>query len=420
MSGGVSGIVQPAPAGWIAPIPAATRRHLARLLIGDAADTEGVAVAHDPAAAARAATEGRIGLVTVAWPGVAHPVWLRAGTGDANDLIAAMRDTAAALQVAFTPRRIVEIGAGAGFRSVALAVAHPGATIASVEPIPARARLHSLNTLPWRQIIGVRAAIAEGTAEFGQSLDGQTGQPRLAPAAGGGIGAISLAALLRHLTWDAVDLLVIDPDACPDLGAASIVPALLLARVVALGGADGAVVDAVRRSLPEATHAVRVSGGYTMFIRRDDTAPAAPARRLYAFDCGGGVVACRRHDVGSEPWAFFPIGDTGFRLHPNVAGAPPAQLVTRHGLAGPRRFETILRLNHEDARPVRFRVTITAAETGGMVREDAVVLEAGVVQQWGFDMPLFFGAADVAFSTEMANAEANPWAWAEFLEPGFV
>ncbi|MCF3945171.1 hypothetical protein AiwAL_08540 [Acidiphilium sp. AL] len=421
------------PTRWLAPLSADTRRHLARLLIGEAADAPEPepapalrpepAPAIDPAAALAAATAGKIGLVSVSWPDLAHPLWLRAGSNDAADCAATMRDFAAQLRIPFAPKRIIELGAGAGYRSVALAQAHPDATIASLEAVPALARLHALNTLPWRQIAGARLAVSETARHYAVASHADTGRPALAAMENGPIQAVTLAELYRRLGWDGADVLIADPDFCSGLDSAAIAPALAGIRLIAIArpGPDVALPAGLLANLPEATHARRASRDYELFFRRESETPVAPPRRLAAFDIGGAATSCERIGITSDPWSFFPISDTGFRLHPNPADALPPRLILRQFLAGPRRFESTLRLNHAEARPVRFRVAIFAGETDRAIHRDETVLSASETRQWSADLPLYFGEARIAFSTEMADpADANGFAWAEFIDPGFL
>lgn len=424
---------QELPTRWLAPLPADTRRHLARLLIGEAADmpepdpdaepaAAAAAPSVDPVAALDAATAGKIGLADIVWPGLAHPLWLRAGSNDAADCAAAMRDFATQLRIPFAPKRIIEIGAGAGYRSVALAQAHPDATIASLEAVPALARLHALNTLPWRQIVGARLVVSETARHYAVAAHAGTGLPALVAMDNGPLQAVSLAELYRRLGWDGADVLIIDPAFCFGLDSAAIASALARIRLIALARSapDAAVPEALLANLPDATHARRASRDYELFFRRELDAPAVPPRRLAAFDIGGPATPCERIGVASDSWSFFPIGDTGFRLHPNPGDAPPPRLILRQFLAGPRRFESALRLNHAEAHPVRFRVAIFAGETDRAIHRDEAVLSAGETRQWSADLPLYFGEATIEFSTEMADpADANGFAWAEFLDPGF-
>ncbi len=389
------------------------RQALARDLAGDGdAGVMKVRARANPADLIEDACADRLGLVAVDWPGLARPLWMRAGSGDAAALRDAMTGEMAAADLGFVPRRIVEIGAGAGYLSVALAHAYPGATIASVEPMPALARLHSLNTLPWRQIIGIRGAIAETASVFGIEMSADTGRAVLVPSESGMVGALPLSGLLRQLGWDAVDFVLIDPPSCPDLAVARVMAVLARARALA-----------VRRPGPDLGHYVsdvshirRTTPSWDSYIARE-ARPTPTARRVYAFDVGGDVVAVRRVDIANEVWAYFPIGDTGFRLHPNPAGTPPARLIVQHCLAGPRRFEATLRLNHGGGNPVRFRVIIATLDKSRVIVQAEQVLRGREARRWGFEIPPFFGDATIEFMTEMAGGDSNAHAWADILEP---
>lgn len=368
-----------------APLPLSTRQHLARQLAGVATNT--------PDHPAQSPSSDRIGLIATHWPGIPHAIWLRAGSADAADLTDAMQHAIPRLDLDFAPRRVIEIGAGCGYRSVALAHAFPHATIASVEPFPVHARLHALNTLPYRRIIGLRSAITPNPTRFTAITDPETGTPILRPDPQGGIASLSLADLHRLLGWDHVDLLLIDQQICLDLDDPTLTASLATTRRVAL------------RRLGEQSEA----------ITRNDRASATQGQPRPVFDLGGPPTPITRHDIAPDPWAYFPIGDTGFRLHPNAPGQPPPRLIVHFTLAGERQFETQLRVDHHAANPVRFRITMTMANT--TVATGEAILPANTRQTLTLDLPPIAAPVQIEFTTEMAHAQSNGFAWAEIIGP---
>lgn len=369
-----------------ATLPFATRQRLARQLAGDDQPPAEPAALIVPA--------DQIGLIASHWPGISEALWLRAGGSDAAHLTEAMQHAIPRLKLDFTPFRIIEIGAGCGYRSVALAHAFPGATIASVEPFPANARLHALNTLPWRRIIGLRTAITAHPTRFTAIADPATGIPALRPDSEGDIGSMSLSDLHRLLGWDHADLLLIDQRVCPDLDDPDITAGFAGTRLVALRRTGEDTETIIRHDVPSATH------GHPRPV----------------FDLGGPPMKMSRHNIAPDAWAFFPIGDTGFRLHPNPHGQQPPRLVLHITLAGERQLETQLRVNHEAANPVRFRITVTC-ETG-IIATGETILPANAQQMVTLDLPPINAPATVEFSTEMAHAQSNGFAWAEVLGSG--
>ena len=92
------------------------------------------------------------GLGHATLPELGHPLYFRGATPDVANMAQVFRDHALEVPMAATPRRILVLGAYAGYAAVWLARRHPLADIACVEPMPANLRLLALNTGPWPRI----------------------------------------------------------------------------------------------------------------------------------------------------------------------------------------------------------------------------------------------------------------------------
>ena len=108
----------------------------------------------------REETRGLTGLAAIMVEERVHPLWLRAGTGDVDRAISMLDPAARGLKCAHEPRRIVEIGAGAGYRAVAMASEYPGAEILATEADPLLQRTGLLNTLSYDNITYLTAAVS--------------------------------------------------------------------------------------------------------------------------------------------------------------------------------------------------------------------------------------------------------------------
>lgn len=429
---------------WQAPLPAELRRFMARSLVPDmilpdiAEAAPPTLMPPAPPAAERGTADepvtrdwwvvlaereaGQIGLQLIDIPGFAHPLWFRAGTEDAMLLRHALARTAEDLHFPFVPRRILDIGAKAGYRSLELARLNPDTLICAIEGDPHTARLLALNTLPNRQITPMPCVLAHPEGRFAyEARNYGPGRPMLQRAAQGHVAGVSLATLCGRLGWDRFDVLIADPACCFGLFDDPAAPFLTSTRLIAVKlPPEGELDAALFACCPEATHVHRISGDYALFFRRE-VAGALPAPRKQMFvDAGGRSQVMRLHDVSPEPWGFFMIGDSGFRLHPNSGGAPDAVLAGEVSLAGPRQFSSVVRVGHQDAGPVRFKIAMESA-AGEPIFEADIVVGGGQAQNWVVDLPLHFGPAMVRLATAMANPEqGNGMAWAEWLDPGFT
>ena len=148
-------------------------------------------------------------------PELGHPLYFRAATPDVANMTQMFRDQVLDVPMAATPRRILVLGAYAGYAAVWLARRHPLAEIACVEPMPANLRLLALNTGPWPRIrmLGMaawhsatRLAVSMRLAgDWAPSLHDRTGEEdeRLVPAR-------PVADLLGALGWSQVDFVLCD------------------------------------------------------------------------------------------------------------------------------------------------------------------------------------------------------------------
>ena len=147
-------------------------------------------------------------------PELGHPLYFRGATPDAANLVQVFRDNALEVPMAATPRRILLLGAYAGYAAVWLARRHPLAEIACVEPLPANLRLLALNIGPWPRIRMLASAVwhsATGLAvsmrlvgDWATALHDRAGdEERTVPAR-------TVPDLLGALGWPQVDFVLCD------------------------------------------------------------------------------------------------------------------------------------------------------------------------------------------------------------------
>lgn len=366
------------------------------------------------------------GLLHLVLPELGQPLHLRAGTADAMALRRIFLDGRHGWAPARPPRRILDLGAHAGYAAVALARRHPDAEILCVEPDPQTHRLLAMNTLAWPQIRRSAAAVWHSATRLGPMA-----QPsgfdlpltdQLAPEART-IEAVPVATLLERAGWPGADMLLCDiagseAAVFADPGAAW----LRQIETAAIDIRDDLAPEAasrVRACFPEDRFAAEQTGATLVFRRRAVLAaplPAAP-RRLPLLHAAPGLLPFGLHDVTDAPWGFFLLGDSGFQLHPNPPGSPPARAVFPRSLSGQTGFAATLLHAGRDA-PIAFAATL--ADAGGTpLARAAAVLAAGESQSLVLPFPgPMAGPHRMILETAMApDAQHNHTAWARWIDP---
>jgi len=413
-----------APAKWLNPLAPGASNYMASLLNHQAA-TPNTAAPHisvtqanlptpplPPAELLRNATRGKIGLVQVNLPGRAHPVWLRAGTDDVSATLKSL-ETLPALP--YVPRKILEIGAGAGYRSIALANQFPDAEFLVLEPNPALQRVLLLNTLPYGTISTAAVAVSTDNARYSYTgRAGNAGRVVLHRDEQGPIAAVQLVSFIASRNFVGYDTVFIKPDAASDHLLRTNWPASVRFLMIDTGGEKLHPATAV--CYPDKKFASRQIGDFFVIARRE--APAdplpVPPRPVVQTDFAPRPLTLENVDFASD--SYFAIGANGFRLHANGDGAPPARLSVQIATTGYSQLEVTFRAAHAESLPLRFRATVTdATSTLGTAEED---LEGGETKRISVPLAPASGPCTVTFESAMAYAGVpNYCAWAEFLDP---
>lgn len=415
---------------WHAELPSATQAYLAGLLeIGSlvpasarpARITAGPLPPPPSTSAERiaAATQGKAGLVAVNVAERAYPLWIRAGTGDATIALASLEPSPGGLKIPFQPRHILEIGAGAGYRSVALAQAYPGAEILSTEPDPACQRVALLNTLPHRNIAVNFVALSTDNARYAfTGRAGDAGHLVLARDDTGTITAQTLKNFLYGRGWTALDTVIITPDAASDHLLRAPWPASV--RLIAVENGGQPLHSATADCFPEDKFLTTIEGNYVLLHRRDADKTAASAQPVPVFNPEGAPQSLTLTHVSASPPGFFPLGAFGFRLHPGPSDAPPARLALSHFCRNFSELHLSLRVALPISKPVRFSVRILTPE-GVPLLAASETLNGGETRAVILKLLPYEGPCEVIFSTEMVEFwDSNAGAWAEISSAAFV
>lgn len=365
----------------------------------------------------REETRGLTGLAAVMVEERVHPLWLRAGTGDVDRAIAMLDPAARGLRCAHEPRRIVEIGAGAGYRAVAMACEYPGAEILATETDPVLQRTGLLNTLSYDNITYVTAAVGVEETQYGYfDRVGAQGYPALLAHPAGTIKSRKLLQLLSFYRFTDADTLIITPDAASAQLLRQPLPPSLRMIAVETGGQP--LPADLARCYPLAQFITVISGDYVLLYRRgQQRLPPAP-RPVAVLAPDGPARLFQTENTGED--GFFHLSGGGVRLHPNPPGEPPARLTLSVEIRDHAKLQVSLRVTKEQAPPVHFTVKIYT--------ESGMVLAAGSqtlhdTRPRGLVLPLreHQGRCEIVFTSELAEMEgSNVGAWAEIISASLL
>jgi hypothetical protein len=366
------------------------------------------------------AVRDKVGLVSVNLPDRHFPVWLRAGTGDIAAALKSLNPEPGGVRLPYTPRRILEIGAGAGYRSIALAQAYPDAQILTTESDLTRQRTALLNTLPYRNISCFFVCVSTDNARYAYTgRQGDAGFPALMRLDNGPITAQSLKAFLHGRDWAAYDTVIITPDAASDHLLRAPWPASVRLIAVETGGQPlhGATAD----RFPEHRFTTAMAGDYVLLQRREIDETPLPAAPVPIFSPDGLPAAFKLSRVPTQPPGFFPLGAHGFRLHPNTSEGPDVQLTISHTCRNYKEIHLTLRSALNIAEPIRFALRVRRPPGDKALISAAEILRGGETRSVVIPLPPYDGPCEVIFSTSMADyGDSNAGAWAEILHAAFV
>jgi hypothetical protein len=365
-----------------------------------------------------AATAGKVGLVQVQAEQRPFPVWLRAGTDDVEAASVSFDPQMNGLKLVHQPRRILEIGAGPGFRSAALAHAYPGAEIIAIEADAGCHRAAKLNTLPYGNITSLNAIIAADAARYDfHGRAGADGRLSLVRDNTGSLAATPLAQLLSQWRWRDVDTLILKLDAASETILDGVLPPEL--RLLAVENGGEPLAPGVTARLAGSGFLAVVSGDYVLLYRREQPKALLPLPRPQpVFEPDGPARALRLENV--REGGFFPVGRHGFRLPPNAWNESPARLSVMHENFEHGELQVSMRVPLEATPPVRFTVKVLS-ETGKTLAAANEVLKGGTARGTVIFLPEHQGRWEIVFTTEMAERGAsNAGVWAEFISATLV
>jgi hypothetical protein len=376
---------------------------------------------HVPSAASavrlREETRGLTGLAAIMVEERVHPLWVRAGTGDVERAIAMLDPAARGLKCAHEPRRIVEIGAGAGYRAVALASEYPGAEILATEADPGLQRTALLNTLSYDNITYVATAVGVEEGQYGYfDRVGAHGHPALMAHTAGTIKTRKLMQLLGFHRFSDADTLIITPDAASALILGQPLPAGLRLIAVETGGKP--LPAEMARCYPLAQFITVISGDYVLLYRRGQQRLPPVPKPVAVLAADGPARLFKTENVDED--GFFHLPGGGVRLHPNPPGTAPARLTLSVEIRDHEELQVSLRVTREQAAAVQFTVKIIT-ESGTVLATGSHILHDTRPRGLVLPLRLHQGRCEIVFTTEMASLGAsNAGAWAEIISASLI
>ncbi len=366
-------------------------------------------------------------------PELGHPLAFRCATPDVPAIARCFHGGFASFPLRSQPRRILVLGAGCGYLTVALACRFPEAELAAVEPLPALQRLLLQNTAPYRRTRVVGAAVWHSPSRIGLMREDAAGwlarfTDRL-PLEARRIRAHTVPSLLELLGWPAADLVVADfPGAAqmllpvPGQLWVEALDALAIVRhpeplAEPPAPLDPALLEA--GAFAVRTHEVERHAPIDVAERLNPRhLPVLAPRRLSLIQEEPGVAPLRVDGALREPWGFFLLGDGGFQLHAPAPGQM-ARAVFPRTLAGHTRIETGLAHAGPGGEKIRFTVSLVN-EAGETLATETQTLAAGVTARLVLGFPPANGRYRAVLATAMEDgAPHNGFAWARFLGPVF-
>lgn len=375
----------------------------------------------------------RTGLGHALLPELGHPLAFRCATPDITAIARCFRDGFASFPLRSQPRRILVLGAGGGYLTVALARRFPEAELAAVEPLAPLQRLLLQNTAAYPRIRVLGAAVWHSPSRIGPLREDGAGwsacfTDRL-PLEARRIRAHTVASLLDLLRWPAADLIVADFPAATATLLASPGPswlagldALAVVRHPEPLGETPAPLDPALLEagvFAVATHAVEHHAPIDVAERLVPRhLPVAAPRRLTLVQEEPGVAPLRLEGTMPEPWGFFLTGDAGFQLHAPPPGGVARALFPRT-LAGHTRLETGLVHAGPQGENIRFTISLEN-EAGATVASETRTLGPGETARVALSFAPAAGRHRAVLATAMEEgAVGNGYAWARFLSPAF-
>jgi FkbM family methyltransferase len=369
-----------------------------------------------------------IGIMHALLPGVTHPLYFRCNTSDILNMKHMFAQREYDFPVKSPPKTILDIGAYCGYAAVFLSRRFPKARIFSVEPCSENFQILCANTLPYKNIRKVNAAVWSHATRMNLTdrISGHWGSIFGEGSGDGSVQAYSVAELLDMAGWSSADYIKIDAEgaeieALSAPTATSWIPNAAVLTVETHDRFKPGCTDAVRAALPPTRFREGRVGEYLMFTNLERSTDGTDVEAdSYLLEPGTDAhKQIEIVNVDNAPWAILLIDGETLQLHPNRPGALPAEARFPIKFKGPKSFATTSYLPENSKEHVRFAMKVTCL--GRTLVEDEHLLAPGSSLDWDVRLPDTDEPCVLSLITELApNAKTAQFAWARWQNPRIV
>jgi FkbM family methyltransferase len=369
------------------------------------------------------------GILDFRWPGVSSPFYMRCGSSDLSNFGQMFIAEEYGFPLDFTPARILDLGAYAGYAASYLAKRFPHAEMVCIEPSVANFQILTLNTAAYSRIRRLNVAVwgHSSNLDVASTVGGDWGV-RLTESddRGTGLPALSIADILARVGWDRVDYLKCDIEGAErsvfgEAGAliAGMVQCCTVETHDAIAPGSSRVV---KESFPTADFTNTRNGEFEVFVRRNATEAGSRAvSPVSVLRPETGIRPISLMNVRLEGWAYYMFDTDSCQLHPANRGEPLPELATTVELSGQTAFVCEVSVENPQGHAVDFIVEVHSLGTNAAVARGSVTAAAGAKERWNvaLGMPAY-GAHRVVLRTVMAaNGLSNHQAFANWHAPHF-
>lgn len=365
------------------------------------------------------------GVFHVSLPEIARPIAVRANTSDVFNLRQIFLSQEYDIAFPSDPRRILDLGAYAGYAAIYFANRFPNSQVVCIEPSNANFAILSTNVQGYSNIRVIHGAVwhrptflslsgYEG-GYWGATFSEKTGTPSEL------VQAYTVPEILDSLGWADLDLLKCDIEGgelelFSGPSASEWIDRVMTVSIETHDRFRPGSTSAVENAFPSRLFSKHQSGEFRIYRRLTAQKVAIagePADRIELFPNNGRLVTFELSNVPPQDWGFMIINNRMFQLHPPPLSKGPSQIAFDLELRRHRRFKAICHLAGNGSGNVTFSFCLIAGNEQLAVQN--WTLKPGVREHVELAFPEHSGPCKLILGTQMAPAaNGNGRAWARW------